>query len=91
MFQTATIPLGYLIAGPLADQVFEPTIAGDGLLAAGWGGIVGTGPGAGMALLFLCTCILGTAVSLSGYFLPWVRHVEDELPDHDYAAAPQSG
>jgi hypothetical protein len=30
----------------------------------------------------------GSAMSLSGYLIPAVRHVEDDLPDHDRAVLP---
>ena len=81
--RTATMPIGYLLAGPLADQVFEPAMAAGGSLAESFGWLVGTGPGAGMALMFLCTAILGCAMSLSGYLFRPVRQVENDLPDYD--------
>jgi DHA3 family macrolide efflux protein-like MFS transporter len=88
MLQTATIPVGSLLAGPLADHLFEPAMAAEGSLAPLFGWLVGTGPGAGMALMFAGTAILGTGMSLSGYLFPAVRHVETDLPDHDPASAP---
>lgn len=81
--QTAAMPLGYLVAGPLADTVFEPAMAAGGPLANAFGWLVGIGPGAGIGLMFACTAVLGTAVSLSGYLFAAVRCVEDDLPDHD--------
>ena len=77
------MPLGYLLAGPLADHVFEPAMAPGGSLVAQFGWLVGTGTGAGMAVMFLCTGLLGMLMSLSGYGLRVVRRVEDDLPDHD--------
>lgn len=81
MFQQSTLPIGYLVAGPLADRLFEPAMASDGALAPVFGWLVGTGAGAGMALMFICTCILGVTMSLSGYLFPAVRNVEIDLPD----------
>lgn len=52
-------------------------------LAPWFGGLVGIGPGAGMALMFAGTALLGFVMSLSGYLFQAVRHVEDDLPDHD--------
>lgn len=72
------IPIGYLIAGPLADRVFEPALMPDGALAPIFGPLVGTGPGAGMGLMFVCTAIIGTVMSLSGYLVPSIRYVEQE-------------
>jgi hypothetical protein len=79
----ATIPASLLLAGPLADHVFEPAMMPDGGLATLFGGAVGTGPGAGMSLMFIIAGILGILVSLGGYAFHIVRNSEDILPDHD--------
>ena len=50
--------------------------------------VVGTGPGSGMAIMFVFAGVLGALVALSGYLFPAVRNAEDLLPDHD-AAAPE--
>jgi hypothetical protein len=71
-----------LLSGPLADQVFEPAMINDGFLAPIFGGVIGVGPGAGMALMFFLTGLLGILVGISGYFVPTVRDVEDLLPDY---------
>jgi hypothetical protein len=47
----------------------------------GW--LVGSGPGAGIAAMFLCTAVAGALFSISGYFFRATRRVEEELPDHD--------
>jgi MFS family permease len=76
-------PLALLATGLLADNVFEPAMMPDGALAGLFGGLVGSGPGAGMGLL-LVTCGLVCAVaSLWGYLRPVVRDVEMILPDFD--------
>ncbi len=80
-----TGPLAMLIAGPVADQFFEPAMMPGGSLADTFGGLVGTGPGAGMALMFVISGILGAVVGLSGYAVRVVRNAEDLLPDHDAA------
>lgn len=82
-----TFPLATLIAGPAADYVFEPALMADGALAAAFGWLVGTGPGAGMGLIFVITGILGAGVALGGYTFPSIRQVESLLPDHDAEAA----
>ncbi|MEZ4668892.1 MAG: MFS transporter [Anaerolineae bacterium] len=88
LFETGLMPIGYLIAGPLADHVFEPAMQQGGNLASVFGGLLGTGSGAGMGFMFLCTCIMGTAICLSGYLFPAIRHVEDDLVDHVLQHAP---
>lgn len=76
-------PVAALIAGPLADQVFEPAMREGGSLVSTFGWLVGSGPGAGMALIFVLVGIGGALVGLAGYLAPTVRHVEALLPDHD--------
>lgn len=76
-------PLGVLLAGPLADRVFEPAMMEGGSLSGALGWLVGTGPGAGMGLLFGICGGLAAIVGLSGYLFPAVRNVETLLPDHD--------
>jgi len=90
LFQQFTLPVGYLIAGPLADRLLEPALMPGGALVGLFGPLVGTGPGAGMGLMFVGTCILGVAACFGGYLIPAVRHVERDLPDHDGAASPEA-
>lgn len=77
-----TAPLGYLIAGSLADSVFEPAMMPGGRLAPLLGNIFGAGTGSGMALQFSFFSLCAVLLSLSCYALPVVRDVEDHLPDH---------
>jgi MFS family permease len=81
MVARAASPLAYLLAGPLADRVFEPFMAGGGALATGVGQVLGTGAGRGIGLLFVLMGVAKIAVSLAGMLNPRIRHVEDELPD----------
>lgn len=76
-------PMILLIAGPLADRVFEPAMMPGGDLASAFGGLVGTGPGSGMALMFVIAGIGGSLVGLGGYAVRAVRDVEDILPDYE--------
>lgn len=74
------IPIATLVAGPLADQVFEPAVDG-----AAWGlfaPLTGTGAGAGMGLMLLISGLLIAAVALSIYAIPMVRRLETLLPDY---------
>ena len=81
MVAKSTTPLAYLIAGPLADKLFEPLLASDGPLTGSIGQITGVGPGRGIGLLFIVMGILKVAVTLGSYLYPRIRLVEDELPD----------
>jgi len=76
-------PVSMLIAGPLADRVFEPAMLPNGSLAPVFSTFVGNGPGAGMALMFVISGILSAVVGLVGYSVRVVRNAEDILPDHD--------
>jgi ribosomal protein S18 acetylase RimI-like enzyme/MFS family permease len=78
-------PLATLMSGPLADKVFEPAMQPGEPLAASFGWLVGTGPGAGMALIFTMSGVLLVIASLLPYAIPVVRDAEDRLPDHDSA------
>lgn len=77
----ATIPLAQLLAGPLADRVFNPLLAPGGALAGSLGPWLGVGPGRGIGLLYLVLAAAPLAVTLWGYAHPRIRQVEDELPD----------
>lgn len=80
-----TAPLGFAIAGPLADHWFGPAMQ-LGSVGAQWlAGWFGTGAGAGMAVQYTLFSGLGVLVALSGYLFPALRHVETLVPDHDAA------
>ena len=81
-------PISQLLAGPLADQILEPGMAEGGSLAPVFSWLVGTGTGAGIALLFIVTGLLAAMAGLGGYFFRVVRDVEDILPDHDTVVSP---
>ena len=83
LIATITTPIGMLIAGPLADNVFEPAMTDvTTTLGSIFGRLVGNQPGAGIALIFLFAGILGVIGGLSGYLFPAIRNAEDILPDH---------
>ncbi|MFN8561317.1 MAG: MFS transporter [Anaerolineae bacterium] len=89
MIAQIVAPVSMLLAGPLADRIFEPAMQTGGTLVDTFGSLVGVGPGAGMALIFVITSVMGVGVGLAGYAFPVVRNAEDLLPDHvpDEAAA----
>jgi DHA3 family macrolide efflux protein-like MFS transporter len=80
------MPLGRLLAGPLADHVFEPAMAEGGSLASSFDWLVGTGTGAGMGLQFIITGLLAALAGLVGYLFTVVRNAEEILPDYDIVA-----
>lgn len=62
----ASLPVGYAIAGPLADHVFTPALSAGGAMVASLGPLFGTGPGRGIALLLMCAGVAKAAVVLAG-------------------------
>jgi MFS family permease len=74
------VPLASLLAGPLADHVFEPLLARGGALAASLGPWIGTGAGRGVALLAIVLGVLVLAVAAAGAASRALRSVE-ELAD----------
>jgi MFS family permease len=78
----AMIPLGTLIAGPLAERIFEPAMMPGGMLTPLFGKLIGTGPGAGMSVLFFLTGILIAGLTPLGLAIPAIRDTESLLPDY---------
>ncbi|MDB9374144.1 MFS transporter [Nodularia sphaerocarpa] len=71
----------FLVAGFLADRVFEPAMSPTGSLAPIFGNIFGTGTGAGITLLFVTMTICTVLVGIFGYNWRTLRQVEDLIPD----------
>ncbi|HET9911039.1 MAG TPA: MFS transporter [Anaerolineales bacterium] len=79
-----------LIAGTLADYVFEPAMRAPGGLASRLGWLVPPGPGAGTGLLIVLGSLGGILAGLAGYFIYPIRHAEEILPDHDTMTAAET-
>jgi DHA3 family macrolide efflux protein-like MFS transporter len=77
-------PLAMLIAGPLSDKILEPAMQDpQSTLAMATGWFMGTGPGRGMALLFVIGGCLAALVGLCGYIFRVLREADTLLPDFD--------
>ena len=84
--------LGLLLAAPLAESVFEPLMAASGGLADSVGGVLGTGPGRGMGLMYVVIGMLTIALTTLAFLTPGLRNLEDRLPDAvDAGAAKPAG
>jgi MFS family permease len=81
MIAMSMTPLAYIVAGPLADNVFRPLLVEGGALAGSVGQLIGVGPGRGTGFMFIVIGTLSVLVAAAGYLSPRVRNVEDELPD----------
>lgn len=77
----SSLPLAYVVAGPLADHVFEPLLAPGGALAGSVGAIIGVGPGRGIALFFMSLGVFLLTVLMIAYSNPRLRHLEEEVAD----------
>ena len=72
-----------LLGGAMADFWMEPAMQSGGWLSDRFAWLVGTAPGAGMALQMIFFGTLTIATLLMGFAIPSVRNMEDILPDHD--------
>ena len=75
--QYSTIPIGIILGGALADYIFEPFMLSDNNLALILQKIVGVGAGSGMAIMFLCTGVLGFLISIIWYTNKNIRNLEN--------------
>jgi len=81
MVSWSITPLAYILAGPLADKVFEPSLSVGGALSESVGRFLGVGPGRGIGFLFVVTGFLTILIPIGAYFYPRLRLIEHELLD----------
>ena len=78
MVSRSAAPLAFLLAGFLADRLFEPLLQVNGGLAGSAGQLVGVGAGRGIGLLFLIIGLVKIGLSVFAWTNPAIRQVEDE-------------
>ncbi|MEL6930794.1 MAG: MFS transporter [Cyanobacteria bacterium J06600_6] len=71
----------YLLAGPLVDNVLNPLMADEGVVAQVIGKVVSTGMGQGVTLLLVILGVINLMVVAIAYREPRLRRLEKELPD----------
>jgi MFS family permease len=71
------MPLAFLLAGPLADHVFEPLMRSPQGWFAVVGSIIGVGAGRGMGLLFSLMGLVVVAAVVAGMLAPAIRNMEN--------------
>ena len=81
MIAWSSQPLGILIAGPLADNVFEPLFMQNGALASTIGKLIGTGAGRGTGFFFILIGLAIVLTTLFAYTYRPLRDVERDIPD----------
>lgn len=79
MIAWSSVPLSYLIAGPLAEYVCEPLLMDGGPLTSTVGRVIGIGPGRGIGFLFIIMGLLTLLITVVGYLYPRLRFLEDEI------------
>jgi hypothetical protein len=72
-----------LLAAPLADYVFKPSMTVGGALAPILGPVFGYGASRGIGVLISLVGILMTGTAIFALFTPRVRRVELDLPDYE--------
>lgn len=83
MFAMLAMPIAYVVAGPLADRVFEPAMRDpSSAMASVFGAIVGVGEGRGLGLMCVFAGLAAVAVSLAAFAVPILRDLDTRLPDH---------
>lgn len=87
MIATIASPIAYVVAGPLADSVFEPLLAAGGPLSTSVGDIMGVGAGRGSALLVVLSGVGVILVAGGAWLVPSVRNIERDVPDAVVEAA----
>ena len=82
MISRSMMPLAFLLAGPMADRIFEPWMQTGAALASTFlGALLQTGAGRGIGLIFVLSGLVGVLVTFLVFANPHIRLLEDELPD----------
>ena len=68
--------IAVLLAGPLADRVLEPAMAPGGVWVHGLSPILGSGPGAGMAILYTICAVAMLLIGIAGFWVPQLRAID---------------
>jgi MFS family permease len=75
--------ISMVLAGFLADHVFEPAMREGKTLASLFGSLLGTGAGAGIGLLFVMAGIMEIMLIFGVMSIPIIRNVENIIQDFD--------
>lgn len=82
MIARSMMPLAFLLAGPLADQVFGPLMGASGPIAGSpIGSYLGVGPGRGIGLMLIACGLITILASVMALLHPRIRNLERDIPD----------
>ncbi|MEM7799132.1 MAG: hypothetical protein AAF633_08085, partial [Chloroflexota bacterium] len=85
-FAVLPLGLGSLLAGPLAEFVFNPLFLDGGRLANSVGQLIGVGQGRGMGFMFILIGGGMILLALLSALSPSIRFLEDRVPDFEESA-----
>jgi MFS family permease len=88
MVSLGAAPLAYVAAGPLGERVFEPLMGPGGPLADILGPVIGTGPGRGIALMYVLAGLAVVVLTLVARYRPALWNLETALPEEPVPPAP---
>ncbi|MGW6537877.1 amino acid adenylation domain-containing protein [Streptomyces sp. NPDC055051] len=77
----STIPLGHGVVAPLGSAFFGPLMEPGGALAPVFGPLVGTGPGRGIALMYVLFGLAMAGLVVLGLRLPTLARFDRDVPD----------
>ncbi|MEV0132076.1 amino acid adenylation domain-containing protein [Dactylosporangium sp. NPDC050688] len=81
MVAWSTLPIGHGIVAPLGTKFFEPLLAPGGALAGSVGAVIGTGPGRGIAFMYVVFGLAMAAMVAAGLRIPVLRRFDRDVPD----------
>ncbi|MBO3750156.1 amino acid adenylation domain-containing protein [Streptosporangiaceae bacterium NEAU-GS5] len=81
MIAWSTLPLGFAVIAPLASATFEPLLRPSGPLAGTLGTVIGTGPGRGIALVYLAVALTIAALTALGLRTRILSTFDSQVPD----------
>ncbi|MFB7367118.1 non-ribosomal peptide synthetase, partial [Streptomyces hydrogenans] len=77
----STIPLGHGVVAPLGSAFFGPLMEPGGALAPVFGPLIGTGPGRGIALMYVLFGLAMAGLVALGLRLPSLARFDRDVPD----------
>ncbi|WP_395297455.1 amino acid adenylation domain-containing protein [Kitasatospora hibisci] len=77
----STLPLGHGVIAPLGSALFGPLMDDGGALAGVFGPLLGTGPGRGIALMYLLFGLAMLVLVAVGLRLPALARFDRDVPD----------
>ncbi len=81
MLSMSSMPLAYILAGPLADNVFNPLLMPKGALADSVGQIIGVGAGRGIGFFIILLGVMSLVGTGIAYLYRPLRTIQESIPD----------